>query len=211
VEQDRRRRRHARILEAASRVFSEKGYHETAMDDIALASHTSKGGLYFHFPNKQTLFLALLDQLTGQLRARVEAAIAAEDDPIRKAEAALRVVLHTFATHRTLARLFLVETAAAGRAFHERLAAIRAAFAALIRVHLDAAVAAGVIPPQDTALAAQVWFGALEAVVTRWLLEEPPSSLEDCYPALRTLLLRSVGVPPARITPMENGHAPRRD
>src|SRR6185437_12907002 len=76
IEQDRSQYRHERILEAATRIFSQKGYHDAAMDDIAVESRTSKGGLYFHFPNKQTLFLALLDQMIALLRARAEAAIA---------------------------------------------------------------------------------------------------------------------------------------
>ncbi|MGH2458622.1 MAG: TetR/AcrR family transcriptional regulator [Chloroflexota bacterium] len=201
IEQDRSQQRHEQILEAATRIFSRKGYHDAAMDDIAVESRTSKGGLYFHFPNKQTLFLALLDQMIALLRARAEAAIAEEEDPIRKAEAALRVVLHTFASHRTLAQLFLVEALAAGREFQERLAASHAAFAGLVQSHLDDAVRQGVIPPQDTALAGQVWFGALNEVVTAWLLREPPGPLEEQYPALRALLLRSVGVPPTGLVP----------
>lgn len=46
-----------RILEAAARVFAEKGYHETRMDDIVAAADSSKGSLYFHFANKEEIFL----------------------------------------------------------------------------------------------------------------------------------------------------------
>ena len=40
-----------RILDAASEVFSEKGYHDAAVDDIVKASNSSKGSFYFHFPS----------------------------------------------------------------------------------------------------------------------------------------------------------------
>lgn len=194
VEQVRRQDRHERILHAALEVFSTKGYREAAVDDIAVEPDTSKGGVYFHFPNKQAIFRALLDQMVGLLRTRIDAAIAAETDPIGKADAALRVVLQTFASHRTLARLFLVEALGAGRDFHEHMVEIRGGFAELIRRHVDEAVQAGVIPPMDTAVASGVWFGALNEVVTTWVLSEPPGRLEDAYPTLRALLLRSVGV-----------------
>src|SRR5438128_12286168 len=109
VEQLRSQLRHERILDAAVRVFSDKGYHATLVDEIALEAETSKGGIYFHFPNKQAIFLALLDRLAAMLRERIESAVATEARPLVRAETALRVVLETFGGHRRLARLFMVE------------------------------------------------------------------------------------------------------
>ena len=85
VEQLRSQQRRARILEAATRVFSAKGFHGTLVDEIASEAETSKGGVYFHFPNKQAIFLALLDYLADMLRERIEAAVASQTDPIGRA------------------------------------------------------------------------------------------------------------------------------
>src|SRR6266542_2612981 len=109
VEQLRSQQRHERILDAAVRVFSDKGYHGTLVDEIALEAETSKGGVYFHFPNKQAIFMALLDRLARMLRERIEAAVAVELVPIARAETALKVVLDTFGGHPRLARLFMIE------------------------------------------------------------------------------------------------------
>ena len=51
----------------------------------------------------------------------------------------------------------------------------------------------------DTRITSIAWFGALNEVVARWLLADKPGGLEDAYPALRAALLRSAGVPEARI------------
>ncbi len=193
AEQARSQQRHARILDAALRVFSRQGFHLTAVDDIAGEARTSKGGVYFHFPTKQAIFLALLDRMAGLLRARVQAAVAGEADPLAKADIALQVVLQTFASHRTLARLFFVEALGAGPEFHRRMLEIRGAFVALIQEHLDEAARQGAIPPLDTAAASRVWFGALSEVVTSWVLAEPPGRLEESYPTVRALLLRGIG------------------
>jgi AcrR family transcriptional regulator len=192
VEQLRSQQRHQRILDAAVHVFSDKGYHGTLVDEIAAEADTSKGGIYFHFPTKQAIFLALLDRLADTLRDRVEAAVAEHTDPVDRAEAALRVVLDTFGSHRRLARLFMVEALGAGPEFNARMIAIRASFADLIRAQLDEAVAAGAIPPLDTAVAATAWFGAVNEVITHWALAERPGALEDVYPTIRALLLRGV-------------------
>jgi AcrR family transcriptional regulator len=192
VEQLRSQQRHQRILDAATHIFSTKGYHGTLVDEIAAQAETSKGGVYFHFPNKQAIFLALLDRLADILRERVEAAVAVQTEPLARAEAALHVVLETFGSHRRLARLFLVEALGAGPEFNNRMIQIRADFADLIRLHLDEAVAAGSIPPLDTATAATAWLGAVNEVVTHWALAEAPERLEDAYPTVRSLLLRGL-------------------
>lgn len=192
-QQPRAQKRHEQILDAALRVFAKKGYREAAVDDIALESSTSKGGVYFHFPGKQAIFLALLDRTAARLRTKIEEAIRAQPDPIARADAALLAVLRTFAGHRALARLFMIEALGGGKEFHERLSAIHEDFASIIRVQLDDAVATGVIAPLDTSIAATAWFGALNEVMTRWLLTGEPRRLEDAYTALRPLLIRSVG------------------
>src|SRR5690606_21591095 len=98
-----------RILEAAAEVFSEKGYYATAVDDIVRASDTSKGSFYHFFPNKQGIFLSLVDHIYSVLLRRVEGAIERERGALNKVDAALRTVLGEFARHRRLARLLLIE------------------------------------------------------------------------------------------------------
>jgi len=193
-EQDRSRTRRQRILDASIAVFSRKGYRDTVVDEIAAESETSKGGIYFHFPNKQTIFLALLEQMGNLLIQRVEEAMAGITDPVARGDAALLTVLRTFAAHRGLARLFLVEAMGAGREFNQAMMDLHARFATLITEHLDDTVARGLIPPLDTDVAGVAWFGAVNEVTTRWVLRAHPERLEDVYPTLRELLARGAGI-----------------
>ena len=193
--QARSHTRYQRILDAALRVFSRRGYRDASVDEIAGAARTSKGGVYFHFPSKEAIFLGLLNRTAGRLTEKVEAAASAHDDPIARADAVLRAVLRTFGKHRALARLLMVEALGAGREFHRRMAEIRAEFASFIKRHLDTAVAQGVIPPLDTEVASRAWFGALSEVLTQAVLSGGSTDLERTYAALRPLLMRGVGIP----------------
>jgi len=193
VSQERARNRRRRILDAALAVFSRRGYRDASVDEIAAEAETSKGGVYFHFPGKQVIFRALLDLSARRLLDRVEEAIARETEPVAKADAALLTVLRAFAEHRALARLFMVEALSAGGEFPQRLLEIHAEFIAIIRRHLDDAVAQGAVAAVDTAIASRAWFGALNEVILHWLIEGEPERLEDAYTALRPLLMRSVG------------------
>lgn len=183
-----------RILEAAVDVFALKGYHGAGVEDIVAASGTSKGAFYHYFASKQAIFLTLMDSLAALVEQGVESAISAEQGAMAKVEAALRVVVETAAEQRDLAKILLVEAVGLGPEFEEKRLEIHRRFARVIQRHLDRAVAEGDIPPQDTALVASAWFGALNEIISQWLL----SGSEDltARPELRTLLLRSIGATP---------------
>ena len=205
-EQSRSRRE--RILDAAFTTFAGRGYRDASMDDIASAAETSKGGVYFHFPTKESIFRELMRSTADKLVAKVEREVGAETDPIAQAEIAIRTVLATFAGHRTMARLLFLDVIGAGRVFQAEANELHERFATLIAGYLDQAIAEGVIPPTDTRVTSIAWFGALNEVVGRWLQAERPGRLEDAYPALRAMLLRSVGVPEARIATIPSPAAP---
>jgi AcrR family transcriptional regulator len=199
VKQERSAKRRERILDAAFTVFSQRGYRQASVDDVGRQAETSKGGVYFHFPTKEALFLELLRTTADRLVAKVERTIDGIDDPIERADVALQTVLSVFAGHRTMARLFLIDAVGAGSEFQAELQRLHERYAAIISKQLDAAVAEGSIPPIDTTVAGMAWFGALNEVVMRWLMAERPGRLEDTYPTLRAILLRSVGIPESRI------------
>ena len=61
--------RRTQILEAATHVFAEKGYHRATTKDIARAADVAEGTIYLYFENKSELLIALmehLDQATSQ-------------------------------------------------------------------------------------------------------------------------------------------------
>jgi AcrR family transcriptional regulator len=203
VKQERSVRRRERILDAAFTVFSQRGYREAGVDEVGRQADTSKGGVYFHFPSKEALFLELLKSTADRLVAKVERSIAGATDPIERADIALATVLGVFAGHRTMARLFLIDAVGAGSEFQAELQRLHERFIGLIAEQLDAAVEDGSISPIDTQLAAMAWFGALNEVVMRWLMSERQSRLDDAYPTLRAILLRSVGIREARIEALD--------
>ncbi len=182
-----------RILQAALQVFAEKGYHRAVVDDIVRASQTSKGAVYHHFPNKEALFLALVDEFSARLAEAIATAIEGSHGALGKVQAALGAGLLTFARHRELARILLLESVSLGPAYAAKRAEVHGRFAALIQAHLDQAVAEGSIPPVDTRVATLAWLGAVNEVVIQWLHSDEPDLLARAVPALTLMLLRSIG------------------
>lgn len=187
-----------RILDAAIKIFSRKGYHETKVDDIVEESETSKGSVYFYFPGKQQIFLALIDKFADVLQRRLVEAVAPVDDGVMRVNLALKVCLETFAQYRGLAKIFLVQAVGLGAVFEEKRLELHDRFAGVIKAYLDEAVANGEIQPIDTEVTAYAWMGAINEVVIRWVYTGQPELHRLLIP-LRTMLLRSVGISDDRI------------
>lgn len=55
-----RRRNRDALLDAAARVFAERGFRGASVDDVAMAAGLTKGAVYSHFANKHDLFAAAI-------------------------------------------------------------------------------------------------------------------------------------------------------
>ena len=181
-----------RILDAALDKFANKGYHDTRMDEIVEGSGTSKGAIYFHFPNKERLFLALVDQFADLLERRVTEAIEQEEQGMVRVRAALQACLDTFGKYRRPAKLLLVQAVGLGSAFEKKRMEVNDRFAGLIQTYLDEAIAIGDIEPVDTEVVAHAWMGAIYGVVIRWVYTGEPEP-QRILSALLPALLKSVG------------------
>lgn len=182
----------AKILDAALSTFSRKGYHDTRLDDIVDESDTSKGAIYFHFANKERLFLALVDQFADLLERRVLDAIAGQAQGMGRVQVALETVLETFGRYRRPAKILLVQAVGLGNIFEIKRAEVNERFARLIETYLKEAIEIGDISPIDSEVVAHAWMGAIYGVVIRWVTTgepEPPRIIRTLVP----LLLRSVG------------------
>jgi len=61
-----------RILDAAMRIFSERGFHHATVSEVAQAAHVGKGTLYLYFHSKEALLVALFDELADRLLATLD-------------------------------------------------------------------------------------------------------------------------------------------
>jgi len=87
--------RRREVVNASARLFAERGYHNTSIDDLVEATGLQRGGLYHYIDGKQHLLLLTHEELIAPLLARAEA-IAAADLP---AEAKLRELLRAWVAH----------------------------------------------------------------------------------------------------------------
>ncbi|MBZ9638654.1 TetR/AcrR family transcriptional regulator [Streptomyces sp. PSKA30] len=110
--------RHA-LLSAALEVFTERGYTEAGLNEIATRSHIPLGSLFQHYGGKRGLYLALWEEFREEQERRTAATLAAErdrgvDDPIALFVAGARAYLEGAWDNRRLAMLLVEDDGPAG-------------------------------------------------------------------------------------------------
>ena len=70
-------RRRQELLRIAYRLFTEKGYDNTSVDEIIAAAGIAKGTYYYHFPSKEATLEAVIDMMLNEEIAQAEAIVSA--------------------------------------------------------------------------------------------------------------------------------------
>jgi AcrR family transcriptional regulator len=94
------------ILQAAYRVFAERGFEQATMDEIAKAAGVAKGTLYLYYPSKVDIYSAALHRNTSELAARTLAALQGVGAVEEKVQAVIAIRLRFFEEHRDFFRIY---------------------------------------------------------------------------------------------------------
>lgn len=97
------------IIEIATRIFSERGYHAASMSEIADAVGIRKASLYHHVRKKEDLLFAIHETLIEELIAETETIAASAATPAEKVTELLRVTMGFIARNRDGVTVFLSE------------------------------------------------------------------------------------------------------
>jgi len=161
------------ILSAAQKVFSRTGYHNARTADIARAAGVAEGTLYNYFASRDEIFTALFESRWQDFTAGVRRRIAVIDDPSDQLKAIFREVLKLFATNRSLAQMFLLETTP-GSVFLNGPVALRIAdFLDLVEEIIEDGKARGKYHPDlDARVARMVIYGTVQGILFSWVLAD---------------------------------------
>lgn len=110
------------ILQEASRVFADKGYHQATIRDIARATGVSLAGLYYYFKGKEDLLFLVLDHSLGRLLSRQREALEGVTDPRARFQILIRNHLGFFAGNEQEMKVLIRETASVSGEMRERVA-----------------------------------------------------------------------------------------
>ncbi len=104
-------RRKEQILGAATRIFAQRGYARTDVQEVANAISAGKGTVYRYFPSKEDLFLEAVERGMKLLNRHVESAVRDVPDPLERIAGAVRAYLTFFSRNPDFVELMAQERA----------------------------------------------------------------------------------------------------
>jgi AcrR family transcriptional regulator len=178
--------RRALIVEAAGRLFGERGYDATRLDEIAAAAGVTKPILYRHFDSKRDLYLALLERHRADLSTFV-AAMPSEGSVEERLRVVLDLWLEYVAAHAYSWKMLFRDTGGGPEvvAFRREVhAEARAVLAEMIR-----ALAGRSIPRHQREPLAELMSMGMAGLVL-WWIEDATVSRAAVLDALTTAWAR---------------------
>lgn len=156
------------ILRAARQAFAENPFHEVLMDDVAREASVGKGTIYRYFPDKESLYFAVIFNDVEDLKRRIQSTLPAQGN----AEDAIRELIPTlisfFRQNRFFFRLMNIEDSKVEggsnpnrRQWHQERSQLIDAVAQMLERARDTDALHVIYPRAD----AQVLFGMVRSVL----------------------------------------------
>ena len=183
----------ARIVEAAVRVFAERGFFNATVAEIARAAGVADGTIYLYFKSKDDLLLQLFEEKMAELLASAQQALAEETTAPARLSRFIEHHLAAVEKNPELAAVLIVELRQSAQALRPaekaRLQSYLEVIAEVVRLgqekgELDASVSPSVVK--------RAVFGALDELALGWLRSARRTSLKKTAAEVAAWLVRGL-------------------
>lgn len=187
VRADRQADRRRQILDAAVKVFARSGFHTSRVGDIAEEAGVAYGLVYHYFKSKDELLETIFRDTWTQMLARVqevEKSGVPADEQVRRVTALL---LRTWRRDPDLVRVLVREVTRSPQVQQEieEITQAMQALEGIIRRGQETGEFKNEVDPR---LGAVVWYGALDEILTGWVLGQLPDTDEEIAKAEQSVV-----------------------
>ena len=175
------------LLDAAVRVFARKGFHASRVGDIAEEAGVAHGLLYHYFSSKDEVLETIFRENWSVLVERINAVEEADDPAPEQLRHVAAILLRTWRHTPDVVRVLVREIARSSEV-QERIGELVKPIAAIRRI-VERGVARGEFRRDlDPGLAAVVFYGGIDELLTGWVLGQLPDGDEDIERAERVVV-----------------------
>lgn len=171
--------REGKLLDAAARLFREKGFRATTVRDIARAAGMLPGSLHYRYATKESLLLALMERSISRAVAAIREAVAVSKDPLERVRLALSAHLRLLLAGDDAVYVLLYDWRSLTGGAREQMVRLRDRYEAFWDGLLYEAAGAGRLRPGvDLKLVRLLGFGAVNWVA-QWYSPQGPRAPEQ--------------------------------
>jgi len=182
--------KYQRIIDAAIEVIAEKGFHNSRVSDIAERAGVADGTVYLYFKSKEQILMTALDSAFEAFYRRAKEELTGSSDAPAQLRILARLHLRELSQNRSLAVVLQTELRQSAKFLAEFSQRELKGYFNLIREIIRKGQQTGSIRPDvPDKLAAACLFGALDELVTAWVLSSRESDLAAAADPVVDLLL----------------------
>jgi AcrR family transcriptional regulator len=178
----------ARVFDVLRHQLYERGFDAITLASVAAEAELGRTAMYNHFPDKESLLVAFVEDEATRYVRQLADAVAAADDPIEKLATFVRLQLRVLAEYHVPPGTALAATLAP--AAYRRITAHADPITGQLREILTEGVKAGRLPDEDPDILIPMITSAL---ASRQLIDVPPEQLEHAVDTAVRFVLRAVG------------------
>lgn len=165
------------MMQAAVRVFADKGYHAATVRDIVSEADVAIGTFYFYFPDKETLFVHLFDETAAFLLQAIDQGLNSRTSFPAQLEAAVQAYINVAFYEPAVVQLLLVGGMGSVPSLAERRAEYREKLIRSWQRPLIVALERKQMEPQNARRTAEALVGAFDEIIFH-LLTTPQKDSE---------------------------------
>jgi AcrR family transcriptional regulator len=181
----KRANRRKEIIRVASKLFSEKSYHDVTMEEIAEKVGVAKGTIYLYFDSKEKLYLEILEDSYQDIESLIKKEIAKSDPAPQKLKKVLNLIFGFYRQNLDILRILSRDETHLIREHYEFTEHWRLRRLRLYEKILEKGVKEGSFRPINTKLTALVIFGLVRSVM---FFHETDKSVEEIVDEIFSLI-----------------------
>jgi TetR/AcrR family fatty acid metabolism transcriptional regulator len=159
------------ILDAALKVIAEYGFHGSRISLIAKEAGVADGTIYLYFKNKEDILVSLFQERLGNLVTRVENSIEPTDTAAEALSKVVHIHFYELENNINLAHVTQIELRQNSRALRSAIGIVIKPYIKLLERLIRKGMANGEFRTDlDVRITRLLIFGALDEVVTSWLI-----------------------------------------
>jgi TetR/AcrR family fatty acid metabolism transcriptional regulator len=195
---DRSIERRQEILDAAVRVFARKGFHASRVGDIAAEAGVAHGLLYHYFASKDALLETIFREAWAELLQAFRTAEETDEPAPEQLRKVCAIFLRTWRNAPELVTVLVREIARSGELQH-RIDDVGEAFRVIERIVARGQERGELRDDVDPRLTATIVYGALEELLTAWVLGALPDDVAAAERAVVDVVVGGLAPVPAGI------------
>lgn len=179
------------ILEYAIKLFRDKGYHATSMQDLADAVGLQKGSLYHYISSKEDLLMKIIDRAMRALMVKAAAIDREKLEPTEKLHRAIQEQIEAVASNLGSLTVFIRETHALTPEQKDVIWTARRRYRELYGSIINEGISSGIFREVDPHLVSLALFGMGNSIY-QWYKEDGRLSASEIGRAFADLLVNGI-------------------